>query len=58
MHMSGNLMNSTSWMYPFIILGGVLHTCGAAMNAQLFHGCSANDRRSVSDLKELKGTEQ
>ena len=30
-------MNSTSWIYPFIILGGVLQTCGAAMNAQLFH---------------------
>ena len=26
-----------SWIYPFIILGGVLQTCGAAMNAQLFH---------------------
>jgi transporter family-2 protein len=24
------------WIYPFIILGGVLQTCGAAMNAQLF----------------------
>ena len=23
-------------MYPFIILGGALQTCGAAMNAQLF----------------------
>ena len=23
------------WIYPFIILGGILHTCGAAMNAQL-----------------------
>jgi bacterial/archaeal transporter family-2 protein len=23
------------WVYPFIILGGVLQTCGAAMNAQL-----------------------
>jgi len=23
------------WIYPFIILGGVLQTCGAAMNAQL-----------------------
>jgi transporter family-2 protein len=29
-------MNAT-WIYPFIILGGVLQTCGAAMNAQLFH---------------------
>jgi bacterial/archaeal transporter family-2 protein len=28
---------NTSWIYPFIILGGVLQTCGAAMNAQLFH---------------------
>jgi|SRR6185437_4430503 len=28
-------MNSF-WMYPFIILGGALQTCGAAMNAQLF----------------------
>jgi transporter family-2 protein len=23
------------WIYPFIILGGALQTCGAAMNAQL-----------------------
>ena len=23
------------WIYPFIILGGVLQTCGAAMNGQL-----------------------
>jgi transporter family-2 protein len=23
------------WIYPFIILGGILQTCGAAMNAQL-----------------------
>ena len=23
------------WIYPFIILGGMLQTCGAAMNAQL-----------------------
>ncbi len=23
------------WVYPFIILGGVLQTCGAAMNGQL-----------------------
>jgi len=36
-HRTGKLMNSASWMYPFIILGGVLQTCGAAMNAQLFH---------------------
>ena len=28
-------MNSV-WIYPFIILGGVLQTCGAAMNGQLF----------------------
>lgn len=27
---------STAWIYPFIILGGALQTCGAAMNAQLF----------------------
>ncbi len=27
----------TGWIYPFIILGGVLQTCGAAMNAQLFN---------------------
>jgi transporter family-2 protein len=26
----------TGWIYPFIILGGALQTCGAAMNAQLF----------------------
>ena len=24
------------WVYPFIVLGGALQTCGAAMNAQLF----------------------
>jgi transporter family-2 protein len=23
------------WIYPFLILGGILQTCGAAMNAQL-----------------------
>jgi transporter family-2 protein len=27
---------NAAWVYPFIILGGVLQTCGAAMNAQLF----------------------
>ena len=27
---------NASWVYPFIILGGALQTCGAAMNAQLF----------------------
>jgi bacterial/archaeal transporter family-2 protein len=26
----------TGWIYPFIILGGVLQTCGAAMNGQLY----------------------
>jgi bacterial/archaeal transporter family-2 protein len=26
----------SAWIYPFIILGGALQTCGAAMNAQLF----------------------
>lgn len=25
-----------SWIYPFIVLGGALQTCGAAMNAQLY----------------------
>jgi transporter family-2 protein len=25
-----------SWVFPFIILGGALQTCGAATNAQLF----------------------
>lgn len=24
-----------AWIYPFIIFGGILQTCGAAMNAQL-----------------------
>lgn len=24
------------WIYPFIIMGGALQSCGAAMNAQLF----------------------
>jgi transporter family-2 protein len=24
-----------AWIYPFIILGGILQTCGAAMNGQL-----------------------
>jgi transporter family-2 protein len=28
---------NASWIYPFIILGGALQSCGAAMNAQLFH---------------------
>jgi transporter family-2 protein len=28
-------MNPT-WMIPFIVLGGALQTCGAAMNGQLF----------------------
>jgi transporter family-2 protein len=28
---------NASWIFPFIILGGALQTCGAAMNAQLFH---------------------
>ena len=28
---------NTAWIYPFILLGGMLQTCGAAMNAQLFH---------------------
>jgi len=27
---------NASWIYPFIILGGALQSCGAAMNAQLF----------------------
>jgi transporter family-2 protein len=27
---------NAGWIYPFIILGGALQTCGAAMNAQLF----------------------
>jgi transporter family-2 protein len=26
---------NAGWIYPFIILGGALQTCGAAMNAQL-----------------------
>ena len=26
---------NAGWIYPFIILGGLLQTCGAAMNAQL-----------------------
>jgi transporter family-2 protein len=25
-----------AWIYPFILLGGALQTCGAAMNARLF----------------------
>jgi bacterial/archaeal transporter family-2 protein len=29
-------MMKLAWIYPLIILGGVLQTCGAAMNAQLF----------------------
>ena len=33
--LKGEDMNA-SWIFPFIILGGVLQTCGAAMNAQLF----------------------
>ncbi len=27
---------NAAWVYPFIILGGALQTCGAAMNTQLF----------------------
>src|SRR6204780_570379 len=27
---------NASWIYPFIVLGGALQSCGAAMNAQLF----------------------
>ncbi len=27
---------NVGWMVPFIILGGALHTCGAAMNSQLY----------------------
>ena len=27
----------TGWIYPLIILGGALQSCGAAMNAQLFN---------------------
>jgi transporter family-2 protein len=27
---------NAAWIYPFIIIGGALQTCGAAMNAQLF----------------------
>jgi transporter family-2 protein len=27
---------NASWIYPFIIVGGALQSCGAAMNAQLF----------------------
>ncbi|HSY65430.1 MAG TPA: hypothetical protein VK829_12590 [Terriglobales bacterium] len=26
---------NTSWIVPFIILGGALQSCGAAMNGQL-----------------------
>jgi hypothetical protein len=28
---------NASWIFPFIVLGGALQTCGAAMNALLFH---------------------
>jgi len=31
---------NAGWIYPFIILGGILQTCGAAMNAQLNHSLS------------------
>jgi bacterial/archaeal transporter family-2 protein len=27
---------NAGWIFPFIILGGALQTCGAAMNGQLF----------------------
>ena len=27
---------NASWMIPFIVLGGALQTCGAAMNSQLY----------------------
>jgi transporter family-2 protein len=29
-------MMKIGWVYPLIVLGGALQTCGAAMNAQLF----------------------
>ena len=28
---------NTAWIYPFIILGGILQACGAPMNGQLGH---------------------
>jgi transporter family-2 protein len=28
-------MNNVGWIYPFIILGGILQACGAPMNGQL-----------------------
>ena len=28
-------MNNVGWIYPFIIVGGILQACGAPMNAQL-----------------------
>jgi bacterial/archaeal transporter family-2 protein len=28
------------WVFPFIVFGGVLQTCGAAMNAQLYSSLS------------------
>ena len=27
---------NASWVIPFIVLGGALQTCGAAMNGQLY----------------------
>lgn len=27
---------NVSWMIPFVVLGGALQTCGAAMNSQLY----------------------
>jgi transporter family-2 protein len=31
---------NVGWIYPFIILGGILQACGAPMNAQLNHSLS------------------
>jgi bacterial/archaeal transporter family-2 protein len=28
-------MNNVGWIYPFIIVGGIMQACGAPMNAQL-----------------------
>lgn len=28
---------NTAWIYPFIILGGIMQACGAPMNGQLGH---------------------
>ncbi|MDQ6676541.1 MAG: DMT family transporter [Acidobacteriota bacterium] len=40
----------TGWIYPFLILGGILQTCGAAMNSQLYHSLTNKWLASVASF--------